>query len=345
MKNSTIIVLALAICSLGAVVATGAAPSGEGPVDEIDESDPPVVTLAPTNTANGDSYVSATDTGQLVVSVDVVAGVETDFDNLVVVTFQGVEGTDDSAQVWIQNSDARMDFYRMDTGGTVLGESNAVELSPDDSVHLGISVGGNEPIRDSFTQTVTYNADVPTVGGSSGGGSDGGSSSGGSGTGDGGTSGGSGDGNDGAGDGGGDGDVDSSTDGDGSDGAGDGGGDGGVDSSTDGDGNGGAGDGGGDGDADSGTDGDGDADSGTNGDGDADSGTNGDGDADSGTNGDGDADSGTNGDGQETEPSADTPVEELAGFAPGALIESWYWLPLAVFVISLTYYLAVVRPD
>ena len=169
MKRSTQIIIVLTICALGGVIATGATPSSSSgnPVDQINDSDRTLISLTPADSPNGDEYASITN-GELVISVDTITNVQTDYDTLFVVTFAGVDGSTDPAQVWINSSTEQMDFYRMDTKSTITDENNTVELEPGESVEVGMSVGGDEPVESSFTQTVTYNAKIPSTDGGDG---------------------------------------------------------------------------------------------------------------------------------------------------------------------------------
>lgn len=179
--NTELVVVALVLVALGAVIATGGAPVG--PSDEIDPANGTGIYLSPADTPNGDRYAGLNSEGELTVEVDVIAGTETRFDDVFTVSFEGTDGGDGTAKVWIghENSD-KIRFYRMDTGQSIAGSDNALELAPGESVSIGFVVGADSDVQSSFSETVTYRAPVPDAdSGSSGGGSSGGSSGGGSG--------------------------------------------------------------------------------------------------------------------------------------------------------------------
>ena len=78
----------------GTVISTAAVPLSK-PVDELAPAEDTRVALAPADTPNGDRYVSFDSNGELVTSVEVFSSTETVFDDVFVVGFVGVNGSDD----------------------------------------------------------------------------------------------------------------------------------------------------------------------------------------------------------------------------------------------------------
>src|SRR6056297_2838998 len=90
--------LALIVC--GTVMFTAAVPLSD-PVDELAPAEDTGIALAPADTSNGDRYASFDSNGELVVSVDVFPSTETEFDDVFVVGFGGVTGSDKAATIRI----------------------------------------------------------------------------------------------------------------------------------------------------------------------------------------------------------------------------------------------------
>lgn len=208
----TRLAVALVLIACGAVVATGAAPfSGES--DSLAPDEETGIVLAPAETQNGDRYATFDSSGELLITAEAINNAKTTYDDVFVIGFGGVAGSDDAAEVWIDHDADWLTIYQTGGGGTpepVDTQQNAMTLEPTESVTLGIAVDldGTEP--DSLSETVTYRMTIPDEGdeADTGTGDDGGSSDDDSGgdsngdTGDGGDSGDSGGGSGDAGDGG-----------------------------------------------------------------------------------------------------------------------------------------------
>jgi|GEM_PF-3145893 len=158
-----LLVVAVALIALGTAAATGAAPfDGSGPTDELAPATDAGLYIGPADTPNGDRYAAINADGNLTVSVDVIAGTETRFDDVFEVHFAGVAGTSEAATVWLgHENDDRVSFYRMDSGAPVNSESNAIELAPGETVRIGFVVGDDADVQSSFTETVVYHASIP----------------------------------------------------------------------------------------------------------------------------------------------------------------------------------------
>lgn len=180
-------------------MSTGAAPLSE-PVDDLGPEADTGVALAPADTPNGDRYASFDSNGELVISVDVVSSTETIFDDVFVVGFSGVTGSDEAATLRLEHDSEWLDIYRNTDAGTresVDKAGNTMTLEPGEQATLGFAVTTDANSPGSLSETVTYMMEVPdaessTGGGGSGGGSgsSGGSSGGSGGGGSGGDSGG-----------------------------------------------------------------------------------------------------------------------------------------------------------
>jgi hypothetical protein len=204
MKWHVALGLALIVC--GTVMSTAAVPLS-GQVDELAPAEDTGVTLAPADTSNGDRYASFDSNGELVVSVDVFSDTKTVFDDVFVVGFGGVTGSDEAATIRIEHDSEWLDIYEnSETGAreSVDEGSNTLTLDPGEQATLGFAVTTAAGSPSSLSETVTYTMEIPDAESSTGEGGGGGSSVGGGSGGDGGdTNAGDGDGTD-AGSGGGD---------------------------------------------------------------------------------------------------------------------------------------------
>jgi len=230
------ITLGIAFIVCGTVMSTGAAPLSE-PVDDLAPEADTGIALAPADTPNGDRYASFDSNGELVIAVDVVSSTKTTFDDVFVVGFSSVTGSDEAATLRLEHDSEWLDIYRNTDAGTresVDEAGNTMMLEPGEQATLGFAVTTDADSPASLSETVTYRMEIPdtessTGGGGSGagGGGSGGSSGGNGGGGSSGESGGDTDASDG-----GDTDVDSGgsddtnpSDGDDTDAGSDGGGD------------------------------------------------------------------------------------------------------------------------
>jgi len=177
--------LALIVC--GTVMFTAAVPLSD-PVDELAPAEDTGIALAPADTSNGDRYASFDNNGELVVSVDVFSSTRTVFDNVFVVGFGGVTGSDEAATIRIEHDSEWLDIYvNSETGAreSVDEATNTLTLDPGEQATLGFAVTAARNSPSSLSETVTYTMEIPdaessTGGGGSGGGSVGGGSGGGS---------------------------------------------------------------------------------------------------------------------------------------------------------------------
>ncbi|WP_049919877.1 TafF family fimbrial protein [Haloarcula vallismortis] len=180
--------LGLAFIVCGTVMSTGAAPLSE-PVDDLAPEADTGVALAPADTPNGDRYASFDSNDELVISVDVVSSTKTIFDDVFVVGFSGVTGSDEAATLRLEHDSEWLDIYKNTDAGTresVDETGNTMTLEPGEQATLGFAVTTDADSPSSLSETVTYRMEVPdaesSTGGSGGGGSggDGGSAGGGS---------------------------------------------------------------------------------------------------------------------------------------------------------------------
>ena len=189
------VALGLAFIVCGTVMSTGAAPLSE-PVDELAPEADTGVALAPADTPNGDRYASFDSNGELVISVDVISSTKTVFDDVFVVGFAGVTGSDEAARIQIKHDSEWLDIYRnvdSDTRESVDEASNTLTLDPGEQATLGFTVTTAADSPSSLSETVTYTMEIPDAKSSAGGGGGGGSGGGGGGSVGGGSGGDSGD--------------------------------------------------------------------------------------------------------------------------------------------------------
>jgi len=193
MKWHVALGLALIVC--GTVMSTAAVPLSD-PVDELAPTEDTGVALAPADTSNGDRYASFDSNGDLVVSVDVFPSTKTAFDDVFVVGFGGVTGSNKAATIRIEHDSEWLDIYRIsDTGAreSVDEASNTLRLDPGEQATLGFTVTAAADSPSSLSETVTYTMEIPDAESNTGGGGSGGGGSGGSGGGSGDTDAGDGD--------------------------------------------------------------------------------------------------------------------------------------------------------
>jgi len=171
------VALGLAFIVCGTVMSTGAAPLSE-PVDELAPEADTGVALAPADTPNGDRYASFDSNGELVISVDVISSTKTVFDDVFVVGFAGVTGSDEAATIQIKHDSEWLDIYRSvdsDTRESVDEASNTLTLDPGEQATLGFTVTTAADSPSFLSETVTYTMEIPDAKSSAGGGGGGGS--------------------------------------------------------------------------------------------------------------------------------------------------------------------------
>ncbi|MDQ2070912.1 ATP synthase subunit I [Haloarcula sp. NS06] len=173
--------LGLVFIVCGTVMSTAAVPLSE-PVDELAPAEDTGVALAPADTPNGDRYASFDSNGELVISVDVFSSTETVFDDVFVVGFAGVNGSDEAATIRIKHQSEWLGIYRNTDAGTrksVDEASNTLRLDPGEQATLGFAVTTDADSPASLSETLTYTMEIPdsesSTGGSGAGGSGGGS--------------------------------------------------------------------------------------------------------------------------------------------------------------------------
>lgn len=172
MKHLHVIVgLALVVC--GTVIATGAVPF-DGQTDEL--GDDSGIHLQPADTPNGDRYAEIGPDGKLRVSITTIPGTESRFNDVFVVGYEGIEGSNRSADVWIGNASSRITIVRMDNGNTIEGQNNSITLAPNESVRLGVVADVDSSTSRSFVENITYESPVSSSNSGSGAGSSGGGS-------------------------------------------------------------------------------------------------------------------------------------------------------------------------
>lgn len=172
------VALALALIACGTVMSTAAVPLSD-PVDELAPTEDTGVVLAPADTSNGDRYASFDSNGELVVSVDVFSGTRTVFDNVLLVGFGGVTGSDEAATIQIEHDSEWLDIYNSsDTGAreSVDEANNTLTLDPGEQATLGFAVTTAADSPSSLSETVTYTMEIPDVASSTGGSQSGGDS-------------------------------------------------------------------------------------------------------------------------------------------------------------------------
>ncbi|AAV44312.1 hypothetical protein BDK61_4305 [Haloarcula quadrata] len=181
------VALGFALIVCGTVISTAAVPLS-GPVDDLAPAEDTGVALAPADTPNGDRYASFDSNGELRLSVDVISGTKAVFDNVFVVGFGGVTGSDEPATIRIEHDSVWLDIYRStDTGAreSVDEANNTLTLDPDEQATLGFAVTTTADSPASLSETVTYTMEIPdaepSTGGGGGGGGGGGSVGGGGG--------------------------------------------------------------------------------------------------------------------------------------------------------------------
>ena len=158
--NRFLLATALVLLACGTVLSTGAFPA-DGERDELDPDNETGLYLIPADTPNGDRYAEIGDEGKLNVTIDVIAGTRTIIDDVFVVAFGGVEGTNESAELWIEHDSDVLTFRRMDTGQPVESPVNSIELAPNESVMLGLTAETPADESGTIVEQVTYRALVP----------------------------------------------------------------------------------------------------------------------------------------------------------------------------------------
>jgi len=168
------VALGLAFIVCGTVMSTAAVPLSE-PVDDLAPEADTGVALVPADTPNGDRYASFDSSGELVISVDVVPSTKTVFDDVFVVGFAGVTGSDEAATIQIKHDSEWLDIYRNADAGireSVDGASNTLTLEPGEQATLGFAVTTDANSPASLSETVTYTMEIPDAESSTGGGGD-----------------------------------------------------------------------------------------------------------------------------------------------------------------------------
>jgi len=161
--NHSHVALGLALIVCGTVMSTAAVPLS-GPVDELTPRENTGVALAPADTSNGDRYASFDSNGELVVSVDVFPSTETEFDDVFIVGFDGVRGSDEAATIQIEHDSEWLDIYEnSETGAreSVDEASNTLTLDPGEQATLGFAVTTAAGSPSSLSETVTYTMEIP----------------------------------------------------------------------------------------------------------------------------------------------------------------------------------------
>ena len=114
---------------VGSVAATAAVAASDEAVEGVH--------LDPANTPNGDAYASIDGAGELRVDV-------TGLNDRAVTTADSVftvsSTLNQEAQVWLEPPSSAVSFYRMDTGGSITSQPNAVALDPGETVAVGMRV-------------------------------------------------------------------------------------------------------------------------------------------------------------------------------------------------------------
>ncbi|MFB6223759.1 MAG: hypothetical protein ABEH86_08845, partial [Haloarcula sp.] len=172
--------LGLVFIVCGTVMSTSAVPLSE-PADELNPVEETEVALAPADTPNGDRYADFGSNGELVISVDVISGTQTKFDDVFVVSFEGVEGSDEAARLQIKHDSEWLDIYTTDAGTreSVDEPGNTLTLDPGEQATLGFVVTTDSDSPTSLSETVTYKMEIPDTEANNGGGDGGSSGSGG----------------------------------------------------------------------------------------------------------------------------------------------------------------------
>jgi hypothetical protein len=122
-----LLAVAFVALALGAVTATGAFTGGDEAVADV--------YLNPAPTVEGAEYASFDGNGTLQVEItDLNDDALTDFEEVFNVT------ATKSTAVWIEHNGTGLTLYRSDTGASIEGSDQAVQLAADQSVPVGVRV-------------------------------------------------------------------------------------------------------------------------------------------------------------------------------------------------------------
>ncbi len=114
--------------------------------------------------------------GELIISVDVFFSTETVFDDVFVVGFAGVHGSDEEAAIRIVHDSEWLGIYRNTDAGareSVDEASNTLTLDPGEQATLGFTVTTSADSPASLSEKVTYTMEIPDAESGTGGGNGG----------------------------------------------------------------------------------------------------------------------------------------------------------------------------
>jgi len=144
-----LLLVSAAVFALGAVVTTGAFTGGDQAVRGV--------YLSPAETPNGDEYASIDANGELEVSMTNLNPEATSIADDVFVI-----GTDlQQAEVWIEDNQSAVTFYRMDTRESIEASGDSVQLTDDESITVGVRIAsGTDEV---ILETITVRAEIPSI--------------------------------------------------------------------------------------------------------------------------------------------------------------------------------------
>jgi len=142
-----LLLVAATIVALGAVVTTGAFTGGDQAASGV--------YLSPAETDNGQRYASLDSAGQLTIEVTNLNPESTSTIDSVFT----VHTTRETTELWIEDGEPAVTFYRIDTGTPIESEDDAVVLSGDETALVGLEVEtGTEHV---VLERITIHAAVP----------------------------------------------------------------------------------------------------------------------------------------------------------------------------------------
>ena len=144
-----LLLVSAAVFALGAVVTTGAFTGGDQAVRGV--------YLSPAESPNGGEYASIGANGELELSMpNLNPEATTVADDVFVI------GTDlQQAEVWIEDDQSAVTFYRTDTRKSIEASDDSIQLTDDESISVGIRVAsGTDEV---VLETITLRAEIPSI--------------------------------------------------------------------------------------------------------------------------------------------------------------------------------------
>ena len=142
-----LLLVAATVFALGVVVTTGAFTGGDQAASGV--------YLNPAETDNGQRYASLDSAGQLAIEVTNLNAESTSTIDSVFT----VHTTRETTELWIEDGEPAVTFYRMDTGAPIESEDDAIALVEDETAVVGLEVEtGTERV---VLERITVHAAVP----------------------------------------------------------------------------------------------------------------------------------------------------------------------------------------